>query len=217
MFTGIGAEGRTLELVDRLNYDITAGLLSRFGEGNKSQVLQGLHGLRSAYCGFASTEIPRHKLGLPDLGVPHVLLLGKTAAEIIAEYIGIDRLKLGKLKLTNVDDTPTCISELVQGGFGTCPGPLRQVAADAKVYGYNTGRGGLVHRMQQLLRAEPQLERQFGESALSTIRANADYISWIQHVELGELVDGLVRAFEWKYQKEVRAVQAVTAVATRNQ
>ncbi len=197
--------------VDAPNYAITEELLAALKSGNRTQTAQAQHLLRSVIIGFDGVEIPKS-----NIGMPHYLLLGMTNAERLGVYSGIDVKKQDSRALARLGELPTedCISELVKAAFSNTPGPLQLIARQGSS-GYDTGRGALVGRMQQVLQQFPEAYWDFRKAAISTIRPLYEDIQHVNRLDLDALIEGIAGRFEWKYQKEVRAAQAATAAARK--
>lgn len=201
-FSGMGAVSLSFTPVDTPNYAVTPELLAPLKGGNKAQVAQARYLLASVTIGFDGTELPRSNVGLP-----HPILSGMTRAERIAVYSGIDIHKRDIRALARLNELPTpeCISELVKAAFSATPEPLQVIARQGND-GYDTRKGGLVRRMQQVLQQFPDAYGGFRNAALSTIRPLHEDIQHINRLDLDALIEGVAGRFAWKYQHEVRAL-----------
>ena len=72
--------------------------------------------------------------------------------------------------------------------------------------GYDTKKGGLVRRMQQVLQQFSDAEERFRDAALTAIRPLYEDIQHINRLDLNALKEGITGRFAWKYQHEVRAL-----------
>ncbi len=192
------------KLEDRLNYGITPEVFEPF----RAEGRRGLAVLRWTEYGFLSVEVARHRMGLPDLGVPHVMLLGMTNAEKIALYAGIGRLKSGKLQPGTFDGEPAedSISRLVKGVFRFVPGAFQQVASQDEDGGYSTAPRKLIKRMLYLFSQDRSLEGEFGGSVLSTSIqvVSKEERRYLWRAGFGELVEDLTSLFTAKYERAQR-------------